>query len=110
MQNTRLNRLTNVLSERLGRWLRNPWRRISLLTISLLFGSFSGIVISTIAGQEAEWDVTAAFLLLLITEAINWLTYRSKPLIRQPLWIENLNAFKIGVVYSLFLLAFLLGS
>ena len=67
-------------------------------------------MISTIAGQEAEWDVTAAFLLLLITEVISWLTYRSKPLIRQPLWIENLNALKLGIVYSLFLLAFLLGS
>ncbi|MEL7034906.1 MAG: DUF565 domain-containing protein [Cyanobacteria bacterium J06592_8] len=110
MQNTRLNQLTTVLSDRLGRWLRNPWRRISLLTISVLFGSFCGIVISTIAGQEAEWDVTAAFFLLLLTEAINWLTYRRKPQTRQPLWIESLNALKIGIVYSLFLLAFLLGS
>lgn len=110
MQNTRLNRLTNVLSERLGRWLRNPWRRISLLTISLLLGSFLGIVISTIAGQESQWDVIAALFVLLFSEAVSWLTYRRKPQIRQPLWIENLNALKIGTIYSLFLLAFLLGS
>ena len=110
MQDTRLNRLTNVINQRVGRWLRNPWRRISLLTISLLFGSFLGIAISTVAGQEASWDIVVAVLLLGITEIISWLAYRRKPAVERSLWIENLNALKIGITYSLYILAFLLGS
>ncbi len=110
MQNTRLNRLTNVLSDRLGQWLRNPWRRISLLAISFLFGTFFAIVIATIAGQAGRWDTTVAFIALLFTEAVNRIAYRTQPLVPKPLWIENLNSFKIGLVYGLFLLAFLVGS
>ncbi len=111
MQNTRLNRLFDIFLARLGQWLQNPWRRISVLVISLLFGTFLGIAISTIAGQEASWDISVAFILLLLTELISVLAYRQRPGNSQKsLWIESLNALKIGLSYSLFLLAFLLGS
>lgn len=110
MQNTRLNRLVGVVNGQLGRWLRNPWRRISLRIISLLFGTFLGTAISTIAGQEASWDIVVALFVLGLTEFISFLAYRTNPRIRQSLWVENLNAIKIGLSYSLFLLAFLLGS
>lgn len=111
MQNTRLNRLFDIFLARLGQWLQNPWRRISVLVISLLFGTFLGIAISTIAGQEASWDISVAFILLLSTELISVLAYRQRPRNSpKALWIESLNALKIGLSYSLFLLAFLLGS
>lgn len=111
MQNTRLNRLFDILLARLGQWLQNPWRRISLLVISLLFGTFLGIAVSTIAGQEASWDITVAFILLLLTELISALAYRQRSRdSKKSIWIESLNALKIGLSYSLFLLAFLLGS
>ncbi len=111
MQNTRLNRLFDIFLARLGQWLQNPWRRISVLVISLLFGTFLGIAISTIAGQEASWDISVAFILLLLTELISAVTYRQRPRNSpKSIWIESLNALKIGLSYSLFLLAFLLGS
>lgn len=111
MQNTRLNQLFDIFLARLGQWLQNPWRRISVLVISLLFGTFLGIAISTIAGQEASWDISVAFILLLLTELISVLAYRRRsPDANQSIWIESLNALKIGLSYSLFLLAFLLGS
>ncbi|MDB9510675.1 DUF565 domain-containing protein [Kamptonema animale CS-326] len=110
MQNTRLNRLIDVLSEQLGDWLQNPWRRISLLIISLLFGSFLGGAISTIAGQAAEWDIFAAGLLVALTEFINWIVYRGTRLVGRSLWIDILNCLKIGLIYSLFVEAFKLGS
>ncbi|WP_445240314.1 DUF565 domain-containing protein [Microcoleus vaginatus] len=75
MQNTRINRLIDVLGDRFRGWLSNPWRRISLLIISLLFGTFLGTAISTIAGQSADWDIIAAGLLVLLTELVNWLVY-----------------------------------
>ncbi|MEG3878568.1 DUF565 domain-containing protein [Microcoleus sp. herbarium7] len=117
MQNTRINRLIDVLGEQFGRWLSNPWRRISLLVISLLFGTFLGTAISTIAGQSADWDIIAAGLLVLLTELVNRLVYgspRPKALpskrIARSLWVDMLNALKVGLTYNLFVEAFKLGS
>ncbi len=110
MQNTRINRLIDVLGERFGRWLSNPWRRISLLLISLLFGTFLGTAISTIAGQSADWDIIVAGLLVLLTEFANWLVYRGPRPAAGSLWVEMLNALKIGLTYNLFVEAFKLGS
>ncbi len=138
MQNTRINRLIDVLGEQFGRWLSNPWRRISLLVISLLFGTFLGTAISTIAGQSADWDIIAAGLLVLLTELVNRLVYGSpRPLAlalakrsegkrsegkpaptgaaptkrsARSLWVDMLNALKVGLTYNLFVEAFKLGS
>ncbi|VXD15560.1 DUF565 domain-containing protein [Planktothrix paucivesiculata] len=110
MQNTRLNRLFNVINAQVGRLLMNPWRRISLLTISLLFGIFLALAISTITGQKARLDVTVALVISIVVEGVNWLAYSSSPRLRQSFWVENLNAIKIGLSYGLFLLASMLGS
>ena len=110
MQNTRINRLIDVLGERFRGWLSNPWRRISLLLISLLFGTFLGTAISTIAGQSADWDIIAAGLLVLLTEFASWLVYGGPRPAVGSLWGEMLNALKIGLTYSLFVEAFKLGS
>ncbi len=110
MQNTRLNRLVTVVNTQLGRWLLNPWRRISLLIISLLLGFALALSISSVAGQKANLDVTVALTLSILIEAVNWLAYSSPNRLRQSFWIENLNALKIGLCYGLFLLAFMLGS
>lgn len=109
MQNTRLSRVVDVLSEQVGRWLSNPWRRLSLLIISLLFGTFLGTAISTIAGQSADWDIVVAGVLVTVTEFVNWVVYRGGRRLRS-LWLELLNALKIGVTYNLFVEAFKLGS
>ena len=110
MQNTRINRLIDVLGDQFRSWLSNPWRRISLLVISLLFGTFLGTAISTIAGQSADWDIIAAGLLVLLTELANRLVYGSRRPAADYLWVEMLNALKIGLTYNLFVEAFKLGS
>jgi len=110
MQNTRINRLIDVLGARFGGWLSNPWRRISLLLISLLFGTFLGTAISTIAGQSAEWDIIAAGLLVLLTEFANWLVYARLRPVAGSFSVDMLNALKIGITYNLFVEAFKLGS
>lgn len=110
MQNTRLNRLFDVLREQLGLWLQNPWRRISLLIISLLFGTFMGTAVSTSAGQSANWDVLVGAVLLMFTEAVNRLVYGRGQGSRRLLWLEMLNSFKLGLSYNLFVEALKLGS
>lgn len=110
MQNTRLNTLFDATANQLGNWLRNPWRRFSVLLISLLLGNFLGTAIATISGQEAELDVVISAILVAITELISRITYRSKPETARSLVIEVPNALKLGLIYSLFVEAFKLGS
>ena len=111
MQRTRLSTLANVTSSRFNRFFGNPWRRISLQIICVLFGVFSGQAIVTTAGQTAQWDVTAAGLLLLFTEAISRIVYRKSSQAKPaPIVRESFNLLKIGITYSLFLEAFKIGS
>lgn len=111
MQNTRLNNLVDVVGARLAGWLRNPWRRLSLMVISLLLGIFLGTAISTSAGQVAEWDIIAAAILVVFTESASWIFYSvTRRRGMRSLVIDMLNALKIGLTYSLFVEAFKLGS
>jgi hypothetical protein len=71
-----------------------------------------GAAVATTAGQDAQWDVVGAALLLLFTELISRFVYGKKVTSSSPrsLGLEILNCFKLGIVYSLFLEAFKLGS
>jgi hypothetical protein len=115
MQRTRINTLVDGAGARIEQFFDNPWRRISLILISLLFGFFAGAGISTTAGQAAEWDIMGAGLLLLFTEIVSRFVYtrergsQSRKSGRS-LFVDVLNFFKMGMVYSLFLEAFKLGS
>mgnify|MGYP001144077701 CR=1 FL=1 len=110
MQNTRLNRATSVLLSRVETWLSNPWRRISLIIIGLLFGFFLASAISTIAGQRANLDVIVAAVLMVPLETVSWLAYTRNRPIRESLIVQTLNAIRLGLIYSLFVEAFKLGS
>ena len=114
MQNTRLTRLVNGSIDSLGQWLQNPWRRTSLVVISLLFGNFLATAISTATGQQADWDVLIAAVLTGLTEASSWLVYRrqrqSAAASPRPVSVELLNALKLGLIYGLFVESFKLGS
>lgn len=110
MQNTRLNGLLNAIASPLSLWLFNPWRRLSLVVISLLFGFFLGSAISTIAGQAADWDVIGAGVIVALCEIVDRIYYTGNQATRRSFWVELLNALKIGMTYSLFLEAFKLGS
>lgn len=117
MQRTRLSRLLDALGDQLSLWLINPWRRVSLVIISLLGGYFSAVSLSAISGQAAAQDVTVALVFAVATEAVSWLVYsrrwrnpalgRTEP---KPLWIDCLNSGKLGAIYALALEAFKLGS
>lgn len=118
MQNTRLSTLVDTALGRFSRSLQNPWRRLAFLLIAVLAGNFLASTISTVAGQQAELDVVAAFLLVALTELVSWIVYRGdrprpatqeRPAARS-LLLDALNGFKLGVVYGLFLEAFKLGS
>ncbi len=108
MQRTRLNTLVELASFQLEQFFGNPWRRISVLLISLLLGFFAGQALSTTGGQQAQWDVVMAAFVLLFTESVSFLVYRFYR--QRALFLQTLNLFKAGVIYGLFLEAFKLGS
>lgn len=117
MQRTRLNSLVDITGDRLELLFSNPWRRISLNLISILTGFFMGSALVTTAGQDAVWDIPAAAVVFTFTELTSRFVYgrRSRPLAGSPpqrrsLYIDVLNLFKVGLIYSLFLEAFKLGS
>ncbi|CAN5804631.1 DUF565 domain-containing protein [soil metagenome] len=146
MQRTRLNTLVNQTTLRFRQWVFNPWRRLALVVMSLLFGNFFATAISATAGQAAKLDVVVAGVLVILVEFISWLYYRFTPRRRRAIQanqqvtssavisplddanalispgldpgpvrsrstvVESLNAFKLGVVYGLFVEAFKLGS
>lgn len=115
MQRTRLNTLVEITGDRLDLLFSNPWRRISLSLISILLGFFMGSAIVTTAGQRAVWDIPAAAILFAVTELISKIVYarrnrQAQIPTRRSLYIDVLNLFKIGLIYSLFLEAFKLGS
>lgn len=111
MQNTRLNTLVVSSSNQLGAWFGNPWRRLSLQLICLLFGFFLGTAISTETGQSARWDVLAAGILVIFTELYSRFFYTvRKPGVQRSLLTESVNMIKIGLTFSLFIEAFKLGS
>ncbi|MCL6751304.1 DUF565 domain-containing protein [Nostoc sp. CCCryo 231-06] len=110
MQNTRLNNLFDAIATRLGQWFLNPWRRLSLLMISFLFGFFLGNAVSTTAGQEGVLDIVVAAFLVLLTEVTSRIFYSPRFLSRRSLLVDSLNLLKVGFIYSLFLEAFKLGS
>jgi Protein of unknown function (DUF565) len=121
MQNTRLNTLVDRLGNQFTRWAENPWRRLSLIIISLLFGNFSASAIATTTGQRTDLDVFISIILLTIVESISWLTYGTRFGQRQdvennaiigqrPFGVAILNSIKLGLVYGLFVEAFKLGS
>lgn len=110
MQDTRLTRLVNGSIDSLGRWLQNPWRRTSLLLLSVLFGNFLATAISTTTGQQADLDILIAAVLAGFTELSSWLVYRVQRSPNRPLPLSLLNALKIGLIYGLFVESFKLGS
>ncbi|MEL7067331.1 MAG: DUF565 domain-containing protein [Cyanobacteria bacterium J06581_3] len=145
MQRTRLNTLVTQTTRQFRQWVFNPWRRLAVIVISLLFGNFFATAISATAGQTAKLDVTISAILVIVVEVISWVYYRFAPRQRtdsrmsnaaiaedsllpsdaamtvgtgldlgpvrsRSTLAESLNAFKLGMIYGLFVEAFKLGS
>ncbi|MBT9313821.1 DUF565 domain-containing protein [Leptothoe spongobia] len=110
MQRTRLSTLVEQAGQRFSQWIFNPWRRISLAVISLLFGNFFATAIAATAGQTAEIDILISAILVAMVELISWLYHRSRTRDQRTVLPEILNSFKLGMVYGLFVEAFKLGS
>ncbi len=117
MQRTRFSTLIDDLGDQFNLWLINPWRRVSLVLLSLLLGYFFAVSLAAIAGQAAAQDTVVSAFIVLVAELISWLVYsrrwRDPALVKavpKPVWLDCINSFKIGTIYALSMEGFKLAS
>ncbi|ANV83041.1 hypothetical protein AWQ21_00710 [Picosynechococcus sp. PCC 7003] len=123
MQRTRLNLL---LGETLGQFtsfFQNPWRKMALLVIFLLFGNFVAVVFPPAIGQTTTWDPMVAAGIIFLAEVVNFLYYKKgdRQIVSQKaatntaasqnrLFFQLVHVFKIGLLYGLTVSAINVGS
>ena len=106
VQSTRLEMSVSRLPERLERWAINPWRRLSLLLIALLFAFLLGSSIAAISGVLSLMDPIAALLTVSILEIMARLR-RSWPRLSPLVFSRQLlDMTRVGLLYGLLLEGF----
>jgi ABC-type uncharacterized transport system permease subunit len=123
MQRTRLNLLFDENLDRLSRFFQNPWRKIALVIIAVLFGNLLATVFPPSIGQTPTWDPIVAAAITLLAEGMSFFYYRlgdrqqsrskltsPKSIPRTQFILDLLNAFKIGLLYGLIVSAINVGS
>jgi hypothetical protein len=110
MQRTRINIVLAVGISRITEFFVNPWRKLSLIFICLLFGFFMASAIASVVGQRAHWDIAIALFCLIFIEFVSIIFYGRRNKTNQLLSLDLLNSFKLGFTYGLFLEALKLNS
>ncbi len=109
-QDTRLSKLFDALIDGLEDLFRNPWRRLLLIVLALLLGSFLGSNIPALTGARAYVDQVVSLLIVLTTELINWVVHANFLGLKNTFFAGALNALKLGFEFAIVLEACKLGS
>ena len=104
LQSTRLQTNVGEAVQRLDRWSRNPWRRLSLLALAGLIGFLIGSAITTVSGVLGQMDPVAALLVVLGAELTIRRRRSSEPSLKLPQ--QLLDFGRVGFLYGLFLEGF----
>ena len=104
LQSTRLQANIGAAIQRLDRWSRNPWRRLSLLALAGLIGFLFGSALTSVAGALGQMDPVAALLVVLGAELTIRRRRSTKPSLQLPQQLLDLG--RIGFLYGLFLEGF----
>lgn len=112
MQNTRLNQMVSEAGGLLLQWFQQPWRRLSLQIICLLFGFWLINTLSLVSGQSGLWDPSFAAVITIAVEVCSWLYYRGPGAGKRDrsLPFLLLQSLKLGAIYGLALETLKLGS
>ena len=104
LQSTRLQTNIGEAVQRLDRWSRNPWRRLSLLALAGLIGFLIGSAITSVSGVLGQMDPVAALLVVLGAELTIRRRRSSEPSLKLPQ--QLLDFGRVGFLYGLFLEGF----
>lgn len=102
-QRTRFHERVARVRNRVERWADNPWRRMSLLLMVLLFSFSIGGAVGSITGTLAKLDPVGA---LICVTAIELAIRARGPLLRgrgDALALQLLDSARIGLLYGLLL-------
>jgi len=105
-QSTGLNRNITNISERIEFWAENPWRRVSLLLITLLAAFVLGSSIGMINGVLALMDPVGAFFTVIIIEIMIRLRGPLLMSKKSSILLQILDMIRIGLIYGLFMEGF----
>ena len=106
LQSTRLQTNIGEANGRLEGWALNPWRRLSLIVITLLLGFLIGSAITSVAGVLGQMDPVAALLVVIVCELTVRFRHNRSRTGSTPLVLQLLDMLRIGFLYGLFLEAF----
>ena len=105
-QNTRFQTSIAEAGSRLQNWAINPWRKLSLLLVTLLISFAIGVGLGTISGALDQMDLVAAILCVAVLE----LSVRSRRALRRAegdrLLLRLVDMARMGLLYGLLLEGF----
>ncbi|MFN6337415.1 MAG: DUF565 domain-containing protein [Cyanobacteriota bacterium] len=102
-QQTRFQITIAEAGDRLRDWATNPWRRLSLLLVTLLISFVIGIGLGSISGVLGLMDIAAAVLCVVVVE----LSIRGRRSLRgrdgDQLTLRLVDMARMGLLYGLLL-------
>ena len=121
---TRLERYLDIQYQRLKKYIYYHWSNLTQATLIFFIGFFAASGIATLIGQTGDWDVLVSAIIVSFNEIINKWVYGLQIKNNQSLFFININSrgstkipfknqinhFKLGLLYGLFIDAFKLGS
>lgn len=110
LQQTRYNRLQQLLGGGLAGLVGRSWRQMSLLLLSLLFGFYLGTNLTVYVNAQIPGGRPAAVLLMLVLVEV-LIRLRTRFVQGQPpLAWKMTDNLRIGAVYAVVLEAFKVGT
>jgi len=124
---TRLERYLDLQYERFKTYILYQWSNLTQGTVIFFIGFFSASGIATLIGQTGDWDVLVSAIIVSLNEIISKWVYGLRVQKNQSILLFNINIsipikstnfpiknqinqFKLGLLYGLFIDAFKLGS
>jgi len=122
---TRLERYLDIQYQRLKKYIYYHWSNLTQATVIFFIGFFAASGIATLIGQTGDWDVLISAIIISFNEIINKWVYGLQIKNNQSIFFFNINIslesrkfplknqinqFKLGLLYGLFIDAFKLGS
>jgi hypothetical protein len=105
-QTTRFHRVVAEAGASLDTWATNPWRRLSLLWITLLISFVIGVGLGSITGSLNLTDLVAALVCVAVME----ISVRSRGGLRRVagprLLLQLVDMARMGLLYGLLLEGF----
>jgi len=124
---TRLERYLDLQYERFKIYILYQWSNLTQSTVIFFIGFFSASGIATLIGQTGDWDVLVSAIIVSFNEMVSKWAYGLGIKQNQSILLFNINInisskstnfpikdqinqFKLGLLYGLFIDAFKLGS